>query len=102
MRDVRSRQRGPRFARDGFDDGARDAEDFAAEGFVVAGPADAELGFLGPGGAGRVFAGPFGDAGGGAVGEEGGVGFYVGDYFVEVAGGVGEGAGGGEGLGLVG
>ena len=98
MRYIIFRQGGACFACDGFDDRVGYAEYFAAEDFVVAGPADAEGGFLWPGFSRGVSGRPFCDGGRGTVGDEFGVREDVGDEGVEIGSVVGEGARGVEAL----
>ena len=69
------------------------------ENFVVGAPADAEVGGLGPGFSGSgVGWGARGYGGAGAVREEERVGLDVGNELVEAGGGIGERAGGEQGL----
>lgn len=90
---------GPRVPTDGFDNAIRCAKDVAEEGLGVGVEADGErcgarVLFL----CGRMRRGPGCYRAGGTVGEEGGVGGYVGDESVEGRGWVGEDRGGMESL----
>lgn len=99
VRQLTFRYRRFRVSGHGFENAVGEAVDRAAEQFVVGTVADAEVGGAGPFFAvGRVRGGVGGDGAGGAVGDEGWVGGYVGDQVVEGRGVVGEDAGGGEGL----
>ena len=81
------------FPAQSFDDRSWHAVQARGECFFVAAPAYCKICFCGPALLIGVWRGPFCDAGREAVGEEGGVAVYVGDYGVKACGVVGEDSG---------